>query len=80
MGWTSEPPTWRPDFFLRKELELLGSRNSSGVFPGAVDFYSRNTERLKRIVTHRFRMNDIEKAMNFIHDHGAETMKVIMDW
>ena len=80
VGWTSESPTWSPDFFLRKELELLGSRNSCGVFPAVVDYYSRNTEKLKRIVTHRFKMKDIGKAMNFIHDHGAETMKVIMEW
>jgi len=31
-------------------------------------------------VTHRFKMKDIGKAMDFIHEHGAETMKVIMEW
>jgi len=80
VGWTSQSPQWRPDLFLKKELDLLGSRNSCGIFPDVVDFYCRNLEKLKRLVTHRFRMEEIAKAMQFIDAHGAQTMKVMMEW
>jgi threonine dehydrogenase-like Zn-dependent dehydrogenase len=80
VGWTSESPTWRPDFFLKKELDLMGSRNSCGTFPRVIDFYCRNFGNLKRLVTHRFKMDEIEKAMNFIDAHGSQTMKVMMEW
>ncbi len=80
VGWTSESPRLRPDFFLRKELELLGSRNSCGIFPEVVGFYSRNLDKVRRLVTHRFKMQEIAQAMHLIDTSGAETMKVIMEW
>ena len=80
VGWTSQSPQWRPDLFLKKELDLMGSRNSCGIFPDVIDFYCRNLEKLKRLVTHRFRMEEIEKAMQFIDASGAQTMKVILEW
>jgi L-gulonate 5-dehydrogenase len=80
VGWTSQSPQWRPDFFLKKELDLVGSRNSCGIFPDVIDFYCRNLGKLKRLVTHRFKMDEIEKAMNFIDTCGAQTMKVMMGW
>ncbi len=80
VGWTAQSPRWRPDFFLKKELDLTGSRNSCGIFPEVIGFYCRNLGRLKRLVSHRFKMDEIEKAMNFIDVQGAQTMKVIMEW
>lgn len=80
VGWTSQSPQWRPDVFLKKELDLMGARNSCGIFPDVIDFYCRNLGKLKRLVTHRFKMEEIEKAMNFIDAQGAQTMKVIMEW
>lgn len=80
VGWTTQSPRWRPDFFLKRELDLMGSRNSCGIFPEVIDFYCRNLEKLKRLVTHRFNMKEIEKAMNFIDTYSGQTMKVIMEW
>jgi len=80
VGWTSQSPQWGPDSFLKKELELLGSRNSHDIFPKVIDFYCRNLEKLKRLVTHRFKMEEIERAMKFIDTRGAQTMKVMMEW
>lgn len=80
VGWTAESPQWRPDFFLKKEIDLLGSRNSRGVFPEVIDFYWRNQSNVKRLVTHRFRMDQIEEAMNLMDTSGTEVMKVIMEW
>ena len=80
VGWTSQSPQWRPDFFLKKELDLMGSRNSCGIFSEVIGFYFRNLGSLKRLVTHRFKMDEFERAMNFIDAQDAQTMKVIMEW
>ncbi len=80
MGWTTQPPQFRPDFFLKRELNLIGSRNSCGIFPEVVDFYCRNLAKVKRLVTHRFKMKEIEKAMNLIDAQSLQTMKVILEW
>ena len=80
VGWTAESPKWRPDLFLKKELDLLGSRNSRGIFPEVIDFYIRNQSKVKRFVTHRFKMDQIQEAMNLMDTSGTETMKVIMEW
>jgi len=58
----------------------LGSRNSCGIFPEVIDFYQKNQTKLGRMVTHRFRVDEIEKAMNLIDAHGAEVMKVIVNF
>jgi len=80
VGWTSDPPQWRPDFFLKKELDFMGSRNSHDIFPEVIEFYQRNLEPLKRLVTHRFSMMDIEEAMNLMDEHPDEVMKIIVQW
>jgi 2-desacetyl-2-hydroxyethyl bacteriochlorophyllide A dehydrogenase len=80
VGWTTQSPQWRPDFFLKKELDLMGSRNSCGIFTEVVDFYCRNLAKVKRLVTHRFKMKEIEKAMNLIDGYSVQTMKVILEW
>lgn len=80
VGWTAESPKWRPDLFLRKELDLLGSRNSLGIFPAVIDFLCRNQNKVKRFVTHRFGMDRVEEAMSLLDTSGSEAMKVIMKW
>lgn len=80
VGWTSESPSWRPDLFLKKELELLGSRNSCGVFPEVIEFYCRHLVKLKRMVTHRYKMERVGEAMRLLDTAGGGAMKVILEW
>ncbi|MBW2056618.1 MAG: alcohol dehydrogenase catalytic domain-containing protein [Deltaproteobacteria bacterium] len=80
LGWTAESPRWRPDHFLRRELELVASRNSAGIFPQVVEFYGKNQDKVRRLVTHRFKMDRIEEAMRLADTSGSDTMKVIMEW
>ncbi len=80
VGWTSEVPQWRPDLFLKKELEFLGSRNSHDVFPQVIEFFQRNQDPLRRLVTHRFGMTDIEEALTLLDGHPDEAVKIIVEW
>jgi L-gulonate 5-dehydrogenase len=49
--------------FSRKEISLVGSRNSAGLFPDAVAIVTRYAERLSALVTHRFELADVAAAM-----------------
>ena len=80
VGWTSDPPQWRPDLFLRKELDFMGSRNSHDLFPEVIEFFQRNQGPLRRLVTHRFPMTDIEEAMTLMDGHPDQVMKIIVQW
>ena len=80
VGWTSESPRWEPQRLLRKELDLLGSRNSRGIFPDVIRFYCRNLDKVKQLVTHRFKMDQIEEAMQFLDRSSTQAMKVVLEW
>jgi len=64
--------------FTRKELAVLGSRNSAGEFPAAVDLVRSNRVKLERLITHRFDLEDGRAAFLQAQDHPDETGKVII--
>jgi threonine dehydrogenase-like Zn-dependent dehydrogenase len=80
VGWTSDPPQWRPDLFLKKELDFMGSRNSHDIFPEAIDFFQRNQGPLRRLVTRQYSMTDIEEAMTLMDAHPDQVMKIVVHW
>ncbi len=50
---------------VRKELNVLGSRNSVGVFDAAIDLVRRNRERCEALITQRFGLADVQEALAF---------------
>jgi threonine dehydrogenase-like Zn-dependent dehydrogenase len=50
--------------FSRKEISVIGSRNSAGIFGDAVAMVSRYADRLSALVTHQFELGDIGMAMS----------------
>ena len=64
--------------FTRKELTILGSRNSAGIFGDAVALVQRHRERVRRLITHRFRLEEAAQALEFAIEHPAEAEKVII--
>lgn len=65
--------------FTRKELTVLGSRNNAGVFGDAVDLVRRNRERIGRLITHRFPLEDAPQAIEFAAAHPDLAEKVIIE-
>jgi L-gulonate 5-dehydrogenase len=51
--------------FSRKELALLGSRNSAGEFPAAVDLITRRADTVAGWVTHTFGLHEVPEAIGF---------------
>jgi L-gulonate 5-dehydrogenase len=64
--------------FTRKELNVLGSRNSTGLFPAATALVRRHAEALAPVVTRVFRLDEAPAAFAYAHDHPGEVEKVVV--
>lgn len=64
--------------FTRKELTILGSRNSAGLFGEAVALVARHRDRVAALITHRFPLDQTSEAIEFAAEHPAEAEKVII--
>jgi L-gulonate 5-dehydrogenase len=65
--------------FSRKELDILGSRNNSGVFGEAVDLVIRTQDRVRALITHTYPLEEVPEAIRFAIDHPEEVEKVIIE-
>jgi L-gulonate 5-dehydrogenase len=63
----------------RKELTIVGSRNSMGMFAAAVELVRTERERIVRLVSHHFRLEDAARAFELAHHSPGEVEKVIID-
>jgi len=64
--------------FTRKELSVVGSRNSAREFGAAIELVRANRSRVERLITHRFDFTTAPEAFRQAHEHPAETEKVII--
>jgi threonine dehydrogenase-like Zn-dependent dehydrogenase len=62
----------------RKELNLLGSRNSSGEFPAAVDLIARRADVVAGWVTHTYRLDEVPEAIAFASANPHLVEKVVI--
>jgi L-gulonate 5-dehydrogenase len=65
--------------FTYKEMTILGSRASAGRFGEAIALVERYRDRLARLITHRFSLDETQAAIVFASEHPAECQKVIID-
>ncbi|WP_169748085.1 zinc-binding dehydrogenase [Pseudonocardia acaciae] len=61
-----------------KELDLLGSRNSGGLFPAAIEFAARHQALLAGLVTHRFPLARAREGLALVHDGAPGLGKVLI--
>lgn len=64
--------------FSRKEISLVGSRNSAGIFGAAVDMVTRQAGRLATLVTHEFELAEVASAMAAGQDNLDAVGKVVV--
>ncbi|MBX3031869.1 MAG: alcohol dehydrogenase catalytic domain-containing protein [Chloroflexi bacterium] len=63
---------------VRKELDILGSRNNTGLYPAAIDLVRRERDRCRSLITHRFPLAETQAAMTFAAANPAEANKVMI--
>ncbi len=63
---------------IRKELDLLGSRNSVGMFGKAIEFVRSQQEALAKVVTHELPLEDAERGIALMRDQADGVMKAVL--
>lgn len=66
------------NIIVRKELNLLGSRNNAGVFGEAVEIVRREAAQVERLITHRYPLERVGEAMEFAIANPAMVEKVVI--
>lgn len=62
----------------RKEINILGSRNSTDLFGAAVDLVRRYADTVAPMVTHTFPFAEVDVAIRFAMEHPQEVEKVVI--
>jgi threonine dehydrogenase-like Zn-dependent dehydrogenase len=64
----------------RKELTLVGTRNSAGEFPAAIELLRSSPAFVESVVTHRFHPRDAGNAFVELTTPGTAALKVLLDF
>lgn len=64
----------------RKELTLVGTRNSAGEFPAAIELLRSSPAFVESVVTHRFHPRDAGNAFAQLTMPGTAALKVLLDF
>ncbi len=78
VGWNQGPVPIDTITLMRREVNLLGSRATTGVFPNVLQLLDSGTVDYQAMVTHRIDISDAEKAFHLLRDPGAKAIKVII--
>jgi L-gulonate 5-dehydrogenase len=63
---------------VRKEINLLGSRNNAGLYGRAVDLVRRHRERCETLITQRWSLDQLQAAMEFGETNPALANKMVV--
>jgi L-gulonate 5-dehydrogenase len=62
----------------RKELTILGSRNNAFKFDQALALLQNNVDAVTGMISHRFRLADVESAMHLSTTPGSPALKIVV--
>jgi L-gulonate 5-dehydrogenase len=65
--------------FTRKEMTILGSRNNAGLFGEAVALVSRHRDKLTKMITHRYPLEELPEALALAAEHPEQVEKVMIE-
>jgi L-gulonate 5-dehydrogenase len=78
IGHAKEPVPLPMHMLLRKEIDLLGSRNSCRAFPDAIDLVRRGVVDLTAAVSHRLPFNEAIAAFHLWQAHPESVTKIVL--
>ena len=64
----------------RKELTLVGTRNSAGDFPPAIELLAGSPEFARSVITHRFHPRAAAEAYAELTTPGTDALKVLLSY
>ena len=79
IGWNKGPVEVDTVTLMRKEVDLLGSRNSVNAFPPVLQLLADGIVDSGIMITHRFELNEAEAALDVL-DRGQENaLKIVIE-
>jgi len=78
VGLTDRPVTFPASLLVRKELDLLGSRNSHDAFPEVLRLAESGQIRLRPMISHRVAFDDVPEFFAQHHAHRAGMTKAVI--
>jgi threonine dehydrogenase-like Zn-dependent dehydrogenase len=79
VGVTHDEFTFRPDFMNKRELDLLGSRNSKGLFPEVLSLIASGQVKTDSLVTRRIALDEFDATMRALSSGGTDEIKTIIN-
>lgn len=79
VGISAHPTSFPLNIVPFKEIDLLGSRNSQGLMPEALALIDRHTDQVRRLITHRFDITDLDAAFATMSDRSQRVGKILID-
>lgn len=65
--------------FTYKEMTILGSRASAGLFGEAISLVGRQATRVSNLITHRFALSDTGTALAYVRDNPHDVIKLLIE-
>ena len=78
LGFSTQAADFSPLEVTKKELSILGSRLSRGMFPRVIEWFERGIVEPERLVSHRFSFEKAREAFDFIQANPTDTCKVLL--
>lgn len=77
VGWSHGPVEVDTVSLMRKEAELVGSRNSTGAFPAVLRLLEDGVVDADTMITHRMPFEQAPRALELL-DGGAHSLKIVV--
>jgi len=78
LGLTNDSVRISPIDLIRKELDFKGSRLNNKLFPYVLALLPSTKSKVRKLITHRFNIKDINAAFELLHRHSEEAIKVLL--
>ncbi len=78
LGLTNDSVRISPIDLIRKELDFKGSRLNNKLFPNVLALLPSIKNKVRKLITHRFNIKDINAAFELLDKHSGKTIKVLL--
>lgn len=80
IGVCHDEVTFRPDLLNKRELDILGSRNSKGAFPEVLRLIEEGRLVTEDLITRRIRLDGFDQAMRETAAGGRDEIKTMIEF
>ncbi len=79
IGWNKGPVEVDTVTLMRKEVDLLGSRNSVNAFPAVLQILADGIIDTKTLIPHRFGLADVGNALDVLDKGQEKALKILIE-